>query len=77
MTLCYIFMKIRAGFIENVINRLNDMPEVKEAHAVTGATDIIAKVEGKDFPTISKVILSKIHNIDGVERTSTHLVAEL
>lgn len=77
MTLCFIFMKIQAGFIESVINRLNDMPEVKEAHAVTGGIDIIAKVEGEDFPTISKVILSKIHNIDGVERTSTHLVAPL
>ncbi|MCK4687305.1 MAG: FAD-binding oxidoreductase [Candidatus Lokiarchaeota archaeon] len=42
-----------------------------------GGIDIIAKVEGEDFPTISKVILSKIHNIDGVERTSTHLVAPL
>ncbi|MFX1410657.1 MAG: Lrp/AsnC family transcriptional regulator [Promethearchaeota archaeon] len=77
MTLCFVFMKIRAGFIQSVINRLNEMPEVNEAHAVTGGIDIIAKVEGENFQTISKVILSKIHEIDGVERTSTHLVAPL
>jgi DNA-binding Lrp family transcriptional regulator len=50
------------------------MQEVKEAWAVTGRIDIITLVEGKDMMTVSKIILSKIHQLDGVERTSTHII---
>ncbi|MBD3196087.1 MAG: Lrp/AsnC family transcriptional regulator [Candidatus Lokiarchaeota archaeon] len=74
MTQSYIFMKIKAGFVETVIDELRNMEEVIDANAVTGGVDVIAKVEGKDIQTISKVILTRIHRIDGVERTSTHII---
>ncbi len=70
-------MRTKAGFVESVIKELNKMDEVKEAHAVTGEIDIIIKVEAKDIETIAKVILSKIHKIDGVDRTATHIVVPL
>ncbi|MBD3230986.1 MAG: hypothetical protein GF329_22595 [Candidatus Lokiarchaeota archaeon] len=57
--------------------RLREMDEVDEANVVTGTVDIIAKVKGKDIQTISNVILSRIHKIDGVERTSTHFVVPM
>jgi len=53
------------------------MEEVTEANAVTGTIDIIAKVEVEDFTYISKVILQKIHQIDGVEKTSSHFVTPI
>ena len=77
MPLSYVLMKTKAGFVEKVIKELNKMDEVKEAHAVTGEIDIIIKVEAKDIETIAKVILSKIHKIDGVDRTATHIVVPL
>lgn len=70
-------MRTKAGFVESVINELNKMDEVKEAHTVTGDIDIIIKVEVKDIETIAKVVLSRIHKIDGVERTATHIVVPL
>lgn len=70
-------MRTKAGFVESVIKELNKMDEVKEAYAVTGEIDIIIKVEAKDIETIAKVILSKIHKIDGVDRTATHIVVPL
>ncbi|MFX1494212.1 MAG: Lrp/AsnC family transcriptional regulator [Promethearchaeota archaeon] len=77
MTLCFIFLKTKAGFLESIIDNLNQIPEVLEAHAVTGGIDIIAKVESKNITTISKIVLAKIHRIDGVDRTSTHIVTPL
>ncbi len=77
MILCFIFLKTKAGFLEGIIDELNQIPEVLEAHAVTGSIDIIAKVESKDITTISKIVLAQIHRIDGVERTSTHIVTPL
>ena len=53
------------------------MQEVKEVWAVTGNIDVITLVEGNDITVVSKVILSKIHQIDGVERTATHIVAPI
>ncbi|MFX0058985.1 MAG: Lrp/AsnC family transcriptional regulator [Candidatus Heimdallarchaeota archaeon] len=77
MTLSFIFMKVKAGFVEHVIKKLLEMPEVKEAHGVTGGIDIIVKVEADDINMISKITLSRIHQIDGVERTATHIVVPL
>ena len=53
------------------------MQEVKEVWAVTGNIDVITLVEGQDITVVSKVILSKIHQIDGVERTATHIVTPI
>ena len=74
MTLCFVLMKIKAGFVETVIKELNKIPEVKETYGVTGGIDIITKIEGLDVETIAKTILAKIHKIDGVDRTQTHIV---
>ncbi len=70
-------MKTKAGFVESVIIELNKIPEVKETYCVTGGIDIITKVEGKDVETIAKTILAKIHKIDGVDRTQTHIVVPM
>ncbi|MFX0036326.1 MAG: Lrp/AsnC family transcriptional regulator [Candidatus Hermodarchaeota archaeon] len=77
MTLCFVLMQIKAGFVEKVVRKLNEIKEVKETYAVTGGIDIIVKVEGIDVETIAKTILAKIHNIEGVERTETHIVVPL
>ena len=77
MTLCFVLMKTKAGFVEHVVNELAKLEEVKETYPVTGDIDIIIKVEGKDVETIAKTILAKIHKIDGVNRTETHIVVSL
>ncbi|MFX1301999.1 MAG: Lrp/AsnC family transcriptional regulator [Promethearchaeota archaeon] len=77
MTLCFVLMQTKAGFVESVVRKLNKIPEVKETHPVTGGIDIIVKVEGKDVETIAKTILAKIHSIEGVDRTETHIVVPL
>ncbi len=70
-------MTTKAGFVVSVVKELNNIPEVKETFPVTGGIDIITKVEGKDVETIAKTILAKIHKIEGVDRTQTHIVVPL
>ena len=77
MTMTFVFMKIKAGFLEHVLNILSEMEGVREAYPVTGGIDIIVKIEGESIETISKKILGEIHKIDGVERTATHIVVPL
>ncbi|NVM35715.1 MAG: Lrp/AsnC ligand binding domain-containing protein [Candidatus Lokiarchaeota archaeon] len=77
MTLCFVLMNVQAGFVEPVVRNLEKIEEVKETFPVTGGIDIIVKVEGKDVETIAKTILAKIHSIEGVSRTETHIVVPL
>lgn len=77
MTLCFVLMNVQAGFVESVVRSLEKIEEVKESLPVTGGIDIIVKVEGKDVETIAKTILAKIHSIEGVSRTETHIVVPL
>jgi DNA-binding Lrp family transcriptional regulator len=70
-------MNTQAGFVESVVHGLEKIEEVKEVYPVTGGIDIIVKVEGKDVETIAKTILAKIHNLEGVSRTETHIVVPL
>lgn len=77
MTLCFVLMNVQAGFVESVVRNLDKIEEVKESFPVTGGIDIIVKVEGPDVETIAKTILAKIHSIEGVSRTETHIVVPL
>jgi len=77
VTLCFVLMNVQAGFVESVVRNLEKIEEVKESFPVTGGIDIIVKVEGKDVETIAKTILAKIHSIEGVSRTETHIVVPL
>jgi DNA-binding Lrp family transcriptional regulator len=77
MTICFVLMNTQAGFVESVVHELQKIQEVLEFYPVTGGIDIIVKVEGPDVETIAKTILAKIHNIDGVSRTETHIVVPL
>ena len=77
MTLCFVLMNVQAGFVESVVRELEKIEEVKESFPVTGGIDIIVKVEGIDVETIAKTILAKIHSIEGVSRTETHIVVPL
>ena len=77
MTLCFVLMNVQAGFVESVVRNLEKIEEVKETFPVTGGIDIIVKVEGQDVETIAKTILAKIHSIEGVSRTETHIVVPL
>ena len=70
-------MNVQAGFVESVVRELEKIEQVKESFPVTGGIDIIVKVEGKDVETIAKTILAKIHSIEGVSRTETHIAVPL
>ncbi len=77
MTICFVLIVCQAGFVEKVVKGLADIEGVQESYPVTGGIDIITKIEGPDVETIAKIILAKIHNLEGVSRTETHIVVPL
>ena len=59
-----------------VARRIARIPEVQEAHIVTGDWDIILKVRVKDVDDLGKFIIDKLRRIEGVEKTLTSVVLE-
>lgn len=67
----YIFVNAQAGGSSRVLKSIREISEVKQAHLVTGVHDIIAYFEAPDVNHMGNVILSKLHKIDGIDKTVT------
>ena len=49
---------------------------VRHADACWGLPDVFAYAETPDEKTLHDLVIDKIQNLDGVERTETHIVVE-
>ena len=49
MPLAFVLINTEIGSMEDVLQVLNDLPNVKEAYMVYGVYDIIAKVEAESM----------------------------
>jgi DNA-binding Lrp family transcriptional regulator len=75
-TKAYILIKVKAGKTKDVVQALKRIPGVEQAHSCFGRPDIIMFINTQDERALSDVVITKIHSIDGVEETDTHIVAE-
>jgi len=73
----YVLIKIQAGKSNQVLAALKKLPNVRQAHACFGPADIIAFVEAADEKSLGKFIFEKIHTVQGVIETNTHVVFEV
>ena len=70
----YVLIQLAPGTTKTAANATAKIKGVKVAHAVTGPFDVIAFVEVADLTTLSDLILAKIQNIEGVQKTQTAIV---
>ena len=48
-----------------------EIPDIYEVHVISGDWDIIAKARGESIQSIGELVLDRIRNVKGVERTLT------
>jgi uncharacterized protein with GYD domain len=60
-----------------VVKFLSQIKEMKTIDTCWGKPDIIALVEVPDQDALTSLVLQKIHAIEGVTQTQTHLVHRL
>jgi len=70
----YILVNIKAGKILPVIEQLARLEGVKEAYPITGDYDAIIHAEVSDIKEVHRKMIDRIHKIDGVTDTNTHIV---
>ena len=75
-TRAYILIKVKAGRTKDVVQSLKKIPGVEQAHSCFGRPDIIVFISVQDERALSDVVITKIHSVDGVEETDTHIVTD-
>ncbi|MEW6542122.1 MAG: Lrp/AsnC ligand binding domain-containing protein [Nitrospirota bacterium] len=73
----YVLINVMPGQTMNVVKALSEIKEIKSIDCCWGKPDIFTLVEVSDQDTLSALVLSKIHAIEGVAQTDTHLVYQL
>jgi Lrp/AsnC family transcriptional regulator, leucine-responsive regulatory protein len=51
--------------------KIAEIEDIYEVHVISGDWDIIAKARGESIQSIGELVLDKIRNVKGVERTLT------
>jgi DNA-binding Lrp family transcriptional regulator len=73
----YILVSVQAGQAKEILDEIRALDGVKQAHTCWGQPDIFAYFEVADDRHLAEVVLEKIHKMDGVRSTETHLVVDL
>ncbi len=76
MITAFILITVPTKRAAEAIEALRKFPQVQEAAAVHGDTDIIAKVQAASLMEIDQVIMENIQGSIDVNTTRTYLVIE-
>lgn len=72
----YILISVRAGKVREVVQQIASFSGVKAADACWGVPDAFVVAEVANADELTKLVIDKIQQIDGVERTDTHIAIE-
>lgn len=73
----YILINVLPGRTSEVVRALSKIKQIKTIDPCWGKPDIIVVVEVADQDALTHLVLKRIHEIDGVSQTDTHLVYQL
>lgn len=77
---CYILMSVEVGKVDRVLRELADLEDdnanILKVACTTGHHDVIIKLEASDISALHSFISKKIHLIEGITDTMTHIVAK-
>ncbi len=76
METAYVVISCDLGCEKAIIDELKQLANVKEAHGILGAYDILAKVESDSVETLRDAITWKIRKLNRVRSTLTLMVTE-
>jgi DNA-binding Lrp family transcriptional regulator len=75
MTSAFLFINPEFLFIEDVINKLKEVPEIVDVYKVQGIYDIIARVNSDTEEKLKELISERIRRIDRITGTVTVIIA--
>jgi DNA-binding Lrp family transcriptional regulator len=76
MTSAFLFINAEFLFVEDVINKLKEIPEIVDVYKVQGIYDIIARVNSDTEEKLKELVSERIRRIDSVTGTVTVIIAK-
>ncbi len=76
METAYVLISCDLGYEIAIIDELKQLANVKEAHGILGAYDILVKVESDSAESLRDTITWKIRKLNRVRSTLTLIVPE-
>jgi DNA-binding Lrp family transcriptional regulator len=76
MTSAFLFINAELLFIEDVINKLKEVPEIADVYKVQGIYDIIARVNSDTEEKLKELVSERIRRIDRITGTVTVIIAK-
>lgn len=76
MVLAYILITVRGVDVSEIANQVIDMKEVTNSHVIYGQYDLIIRVKTGNLDQLREFTLNKLQKIDGVDSTTTLIVAD-
>jgi DNA-binding Lrp family transcriptional regulator len=73
----YILINVLPGRTSDVVRTLSGIKQIKTIDPCWGKPDIIVVAEVSDQDALTQLVLRRIHEIEGVSQTDTHLVYRL
>ena len=77
MVQAYILIQTEVGKATAVSQVIGDIAGVIRAEDVTGPYDVIVRAEGETVDDLTRLVLGKIHQVEGITRTLTCPVVRL
>jgi DNA-binding Lrp family transcriptional regulator len=76
MTSAFLFINAELLFIDDVINKLKEVPEIVDVYKVQGIYDIIARVNSDTEEKLKELVSERIRRIDRITGTVTVIIAK-
>ena len=73
----YLLVKLIPGLEANALSQIRAIPGVTDVNLVFGGWDAIAMAEAKSLFELSRIIVSEVRSIQGVQDTATLVQGEL
>lgn len=77
METVYVLLKTDPGMLEEILKAIRKLEGVKEASPVTGAYDIIVRIDGEFITDALSVVVKEIRKISGIQGTETLISVKL
>lgn len=74
MIKAYILIRTHVGMVNKVKDSLKKVQGIVNVDDVSGPVDIIAIAEAESLRSLRKLIVERIHRIEGIYRTETAIV---
>lgn len=71
MVAAYILIQTKVGMGSDITRKVLQVDGVTSADSVTGPYDVVAYAEERNLDALSKLVVGKIQQIDGISRTLT------